>query len=402
MLSRNTTLTIITKFLILLANFGLVLFTTRTWGSEGRGEIALVIANVAFILVFSNVFCGSTIAYHAPSLHRNLLLNISLAGALIISISGAIIFSLIFGSGYFWPLFMISLLMSLTSAISTYWLGKNNIKNYNLLTLLNPLFILASLVVLYFIFKKTALNTIYLAYYTGLCIVLLIGIAGLSGKEAFKAPKIVFSEIKSILRYGVNNEFNYLIQFLNYRLSYYFIASMLGLSELGIFSIAASVSEAVWIISRSMSAIHFSNVINSDDYLKSRKETTVFAKQSFWISSLILCVLVLIPQQVYRFIFGDEFGYVRTLIIYLLPGIIAISLSNLYEQYFSGKGELKVIRNKSLCGLAATLILLPLLIRKYQLAGVCITLNVSYIISSFYLWLSFRKDGKTGNLKASG
>ena len=109
-----------------------------------------------------------------------------------------------------------------------------------------------------------------------------------------------------------------------------------------------------------------------------------------WISSLILCVLALIPQQVYRFIFGNEFGYVRTLIIYLFPGILAISFSNLYEQYFSGKGELKVIRNKSLFGLAATVILLTLLIKKYQLTGVCITLNISYIISSVYLWLSFR------------
>jgi len=282
--------------------------------------------------------------------------------------------------------------MSLTSAISTFWLGKNNFKNYNLLTLLNPLLILASLLVLYFIFKKTALDTIYLSYYTGLFIVLLIGIALLSGKEPFKVPGIDFSEIKSIMRYGVNNEFNYLIQFLNYRLSYYFIARMLGLSELGVFSIAVSVSEALWIISRSMSAIHFSNVINSKDYVKSRNETIVLARQSFLISSFILCLLALIPQQVYQFIFGNEFGYVRTLIIYLFPGIIAISFSNLYEQYFSGKGELKVIRNKALCGLVATVILLPLLIKKYQLTGVFITLNVSYIISSVYLWLSFRNS----------
>jgi O-antigen/teichoic acid export membrane protein len=113
-------------------------------------------------------------------------------------------------------------------------------------------------------------------------------------------------------------------------------------------------------------------------------------------------MLVLIPQPAYRFIFGDEFGYVRTLIIYLLPGIIAISVSNIFEQYFSGKGKLRVIRNKSLVGLVATLILLPLLIKKYHLAGACISVNVSYILSSVYLWLSFRKEGKTGDLKASG
>jgi O-antigen/teichoic acid export membrane protein len=292
--------------------------------------------------------------------------------------------------------------MSLTTAISTYWLGKNNIKNYNLLTLLNPLLILAALLILYFIFKKTALNTIYPAYYAGIGIVLLIGIAGLAEKETFRAFKIGSSEIKSLMRYGVSNEFNYLIQFLNYRLSYYFIARMLGLSQLGVFSIVVSVSEAVWIISRSMSAIHFSNVINSDDQLKSRHETIVFVKQSFLISSLVLALSVLIPQSVYQFVFGNEFGNVKTLIIYLLPGILAISVSNLFGHYFAGKGKLNVVRNKSLVGLIATLFLLPLLIRKYQLTGVCITLNISYILSSLYLWLSFRKEGKSGDLKTSG
>jgi len=402
MLSRNTSLTIITKFIILLANFGLVVFTTRTWGSDGRGEIALVLANISIISIFSNIFCGSTIAYHAPVLQRNLLISTSFSGAFVISLSGAIIFSLVFGSGYFLPLFLISLLMSLTTAISTYWLGKNNIKNYNLLTLLNPLLILAALLILYFIFKKTALNTIYPAYYAGIGIVLLFGIAGLAEKETFRAFKIGSSEIISIMRYGVSNEFNYLIQFLNYRLSYYFIARMLGLSQLGVFSIVVSVSEAVWIISRSMSAIHFSNVINSDDQLKSRHETIVFVKQSFLISSLVLALSAFIPQSVYQFVFGNEFGIVRTLIIYLLPGILAISVSNLFGHYFAGKGKLNVVRNKSLIGLIATLILLPLLIRKYQLTGVCITLNISYILSSLYLWLSFRKEGKSGDLKTSG
>jgi hypothetical protein len=47
MISKNTTFTIGSKFIILLANFALVVFTTQRWGSEGRGEIALVFANIS-------------------------------------------------------------------------------------------------------------------------------------------------------------------------------------------------------------------------------------------------------------------------------------------------------------------------------------------------------------------
>ncbi|MBG0857985.1 MAG: polysaccharide biosynthesis C-terminal domain-containing protein [Bacteroidales bacterium] len=400
MLSRNTTLTIITKFIMLLANFGLVVFTTQLWGSGGRGEIALVIANISIILIFSNIFCGSTVAYHAPVIERNLLLAISLSGAIIVSLAGGIIFAAVFGWENFLPLFLITLLLSLISAVSSYWLGIKNITNYNLLSLLSPIFILAALAIFYFILNKTTLNIIWLSYYTGLSVVLIIAVAGLTRNELFKVPETGFSGIKSILHYGVNNEFNYLIQFLNYRLSYYFIAGMLGLDKLGVFSIVVAVSEAVWIISRSMSAVHFSNVVNSDDHLKSRQETVAFARQSFLISLTALAVAVLIPRTGYQFIFGEEFGSVKLLIIYLMPGILAISVSNLYGHYFAGTGNLKVLRNKSLAGLAATLILLPLLIKKLQLTGACISLNVSYIISSFWLWYVFMKEGRSAEVKA--
>lgn len=392
MLSKNTTLTIFSKFLILLVNFTLVVFSTRIWGSEGRGEIALVIANISIITIFTNVFCGSSVAFHTPRLQREFLFSISTAGAILISVTGALLFSVFFGFDYFMPLFLITLLTSLINSISAYKLGKNNIRAYNFLTLLSPVIILVSLAILYFIFHKTSLNTYFNAYYIGLGATLTTAIAGLMLKEPFKKPSMNRAGIKSILGYGMNNEFNYLLQFLNYRLSYYFIALFLGLGRLGVFSVVISISEAVWIISKSMSAIHFSNVINTDDQIRNRHEATVFAKQSLWISLIFLGVAALIPGSAYREIFGADFAETRKYILYLLPGIAAIAVSNIYGHYFAGTGQLKILRNKSFAGLAATLIFIPLLIKSHQLNGVCIALNISYILSSFYLWFMFHKE----------
>jgi O-antigen/teichoic acid export membrane protein len=392
MLSRNTFLTIITKILILLINFILVVFTTRIWGGEGRGEIALVIANISLITIFSNVFCGSTVTYHAPGLQRDFLLGVSLAGATIVSFSGAVIFSAFFGSKYFLALFLIALLISLNSAISTYWLGTKKINKYNFLNLSGPLLILIMLGVLYYTFNETSLRTYFRAYYLAYGILLAIGIALLADDKPFVRPVINPAGFKSMFTYGISNEFNYLLQFINYRLSYYFIASMLGLARLGVFSIVVAITEAVWIISRSMSAIHFTNVINSDDRLKSRSETILFARQSFIISASIMAVAILVPDKLYQIIFGDEFTGLRKYILYLFPGIIAIAVSNLYGHYFAGSGRLNILRNKSLIGLAASLILLPLLVKKHQLTGACFSLDVSYILSSLYLWVMFNKE----------
>ena len=394
MLSKNTAFTIISKFIILLASFGLVVFSTRIWGSEGRGEIALVLANVSIISIFSNIFCGSSIAFHTPKHQPEFLFSVSLTGSVVVSLCGAFVFSFLLGMGYFLPLLLISLLLSLITAISSYWLGKNNITYYNLITILSQVCILTSLVVLYFIFNKSGLDTYFQAYYFGTIAALGFGIALLVISGTHKIPEFRLAGIKSIFFYGVKNESNYLIQFLNYRLSYYFIAKLLGLAELGVFSVVVSISEAVWIISRSMSAVHFSNVINSDDHSGNRRETVAFARQSLVISLFVLGFSILIPKYLYQLIFGNEFGEVKKFIILLFPGIVAIAVSNLYGHYFAGTGKLKILRNKSLIGLAATIILLPLLLKKYQLTGVCISLDIAYVISSFYLWYKFHKESE--------
>jgi O-antigen/teichoic acid export membrane protein len=394
MLSKNTLFTIITKSGILLLNFALVVFSTRLWGSQGRGEIALIIANISIITIFSNVFCGSTVAYHASRFRRGSLMSLSFTGAIFVSLAGAVVFSLLFKSGSFLPLFLIALFLSLTNSVSSWWLGRNDINKYNLLTLLNPLLILVVLVILYFLCNQTSLNTYFTAYCTGLGLVFLYGIYGLFRNNWIETSEIAPADTKSILTYGLNNEFNYLIQFLNYRLSYYFIATILSLSSLGLFSIVVSISEAVWIISRSMSAVHFSNVINSDDQLKNKNETIAFAKQSLVISVVILLAGILIPDHIYQLVFGNDFTGIRKLLLYMAPGIVAIAVSNLYGHYFAGTGKLKILRNKSLLGLAVSLILLPLLTKKYQLTGACISMDVSYIVSSFYLWYVFYKELK--------
>jgi O-antigen/teichoic acid export membrane protein len=392
MLSRDNLFTILSKGLILFVNFIIVVFTARIWGSEGRGEIAFVIANVSIITIFSNIFCGSTVAYNTRGRQRELLLIISLAGAILTSVAGAVVFSILFKKGYFIPLFLISFLVSINSAIASYWLGKKDITKYNLLSLLGPSLILGILLLLYYVFGKTNLDTYFRAYYLGYGVLLLLALISLARERSFTKPDFILADLEGILSYGVKNEFNYLLQFLNYRLSYYFIVLQLGMKDLGIFSVAVSITEAVWIISRSMSAVHFANVINSEDKIQSINEASLYAKQSFLISILILAVAIAVPDKIYSIVFGEEFSGLRDLVLYLSPGIIAIAVSNLFGHYFAGRGRLNILSIKSLIGLAVTLLSLPLMLKKFQMTGACIAVDLSYICSSLYLWIMFRKE----------
>ena len=66
--------TFLSRFLILALNFGLVIFTTNFWGSEGKGIISLVIADLAIVGFFTNIFVGSSVTYFAPKLKKEQIL----------------------------------------------------------------------------------------------------------------------------------------------------------------------------------------------------------------------------------------------------------------------------------------------------------------------------------------
>ena len=396
MLNKKTTITIASKLVILFVNFFLIVLQTQLWGSEGKGEIALVIANIALINIIANMSCGSTVAFHAPRMNRDELLLMSFLGSVVLSLSGTLVFSFILGFNYFKHLLIISVLMSLGNALTLYFLGKENVKWYNLLTILAPVAILVFLFLLYYLVGIQTINAYFYAYYLAYGCLIFLGVIGLLRKQSFHYPSLSYASLRKLLTYGFSNELNYFIQFLNYRLAYFFIEEWLGKSPLGVFSVAVSITEAIWVVSKSMSVIHFSSVVNNPNQKENIRLTNRSALQSLWISLIVVVALVLTPQSLFLFIFGSEFAEVKQLTLYLIPGIIAISVSNLWGHYFAGVGKLKILRDKALLGLIATLVLSIILIPTYQLLGACISINISYIVSSGYLWYKFRQETNIG------
>ena len=396
----NSINTIFSRSVILIINFLIVIFTTQIWGVEGRGEIALVMLNIALLVIGNNVFSGSTIAYHATKYDKNELLSIAFIGSFIFSLLGSILLAILFKFEYFKHFLIIGFLNSIVNAITLYLLGKKNIKLYNIFLVLPPIAILIYTMVLYYIFKVGDVNAYFYSNYLAYITIIIIGFILLFKNENFYIPKIPIYSIKKIVNYGFSIEVSNLFQFLNYRVAFFFIVELLGFEELGLFSVAVAISEAMWIISRSSSIIHFSYVLNSNNEIENIKKTSILAKQNFLIGIGLSFILYFIPSNVFTFIFGNAFEEVKTITIYLIPGIIAIGSSNLIGHYFAGIGNVTVLKNKSYIGFIATIISALILIPKYKLFGACITLNISHIASSLYLFYNFQIQKKNNFAKS--
>ena len=190
---------------------------------------------------------------------------------------------------------------------------------------------------------------------------------------------------RQLFSYGWKSELGTLLQFFNYRLTYFILDYYISRESVGVFSVGVTIAEAIWIVNRSMSMVQYSNVLKQGNTLQSRKETLMLAWISFGISAVCVLVIVLLPSSLFSFVFGSEFGNVNRVVLVLSPGILAMAFSNVLDNYFSAIRHLNVQILKSAVVLVFTFGLSLWLIPKYGIDGACVVNAASYVVSAIVL-----------------
>ena len=390
---RNSIIqTIAGKSAILLLNFAVVVFSTQLWGTEGRGVIALFMANLGLIASVTNIFTSSSVSYYLSKYGLSKLILQAYLWVFIVSAILGVIFHLYDHTTPSLFLFIVAVLLGFTAFHSSVFIGNQQIGHYNLITLIQPLFLLGVMLLFYYFIEKS-----YFAYFYGMIAsyaLVFVICRILTGKTQEKfVYRLDKSVIKDIFLYGWQIELGNFLQFLNYRLSFYFLNFFLGTASVGIFSVGIALSEAIWIVSRSISLVLYSNVVKQGDTEDSRRETNITAKYSFFISLLCLVCIICLPGQVFTFVFGEGFEGVKQVILMLSPGILAIAVSNVYGHYFSALGKTKIWLLKSVFGVIVTIGLSFWLIPTLHIPGACIVNVSSYMVSSAVLfWFFYKKN----------
>jgi O-antigen/teichoic acid export membrane protein len=386
--------TLASKSGILILNFIIVLCTTHFWGAEGRGIISLLIANLSIIVTVNNVFSGSSVAYHASKYPSSELIKPAIPWIFFITL--LFVFVLLIFQNNLHPLFLLSLtlLTSLTNFNQSVFIGNEKISLFNIYSFLVPLFTLICTVTLYYTGVNTSITAFFWSYGIAYLFVWIISLKNIEWSVNFTFN---YDLIKRVFTYGYKNELSYFLQFLNYRLSYFVILRYLGFKDLGVFSIGIALAESLWIISSSISTVHFSKVVNSDDRPKMIRLSTKSALISLFATLIFGMILVLIPASWFGIIFGKDFAPVKQLFLLLLPGILIQSFSSVYGHFLSATGQMRPLVIKSILGLIATILFTLLLIPKFGLKGACISTIISYFISSGYICYAFYKGAKTNN-----
>ena len=387
-----------TKIVAAALNFLIAIIISQTLGDTGSGTQSLVVATIAFILIFSEIVCGASIIYLAPRHSFKKILVASVVwSALIAVVMG-------FGIRLFYPklepdlvvhVAILSFISSLSNINFRFLVGKEEIQKANYNTLLQPVLLTLTLVLYHFILKREGIYGYLIGLYAAYGGTFLLGIWMLRNEYAnlrHDKDKDYKPVLKDLFKYGFLNQTGHFVQFFNLRLSYYLLDSYIGRGQVGVFSRSVSLAESIWIISNSIALVQYARIANADDRQYSQKLTLDLGKICLLVSAIAVVVLCLLPPQFYVFVFGKDFGEMAHLIRILAPGILFYCIFLILGHYYSGTGRYQMNTFAALCGLVVTFVCGFTLIPRYDITGAAITSAAAYTVNAIFLFIFFVKE----------
>ena len=386
------------RFLNTLLGFAVVVVAARAFGAEGYGTIVLVILGITFIQLVNNFIGGPALVYLVPRHEVFNLFILSYVWAVVVAVVGAnllFLFNMI-PPEYRLETLILSLISSWASVNMMILIGKEKIRFYNIISVLQTALIFGSIMLFVYVMGHSSVDYYVYALYIAYLSTFFLSLAAIRRYIVFSDLNQIDIPLKPILHYGGLMQLASVIQFFNYRLSYYLLQFFYDKAEVGKFAVGVQLAEGMWLISKSVALVQYSRISNEPDNLQYAKHITLlFLKFTFLATLLMLIVLIALPQGVFTFVFGAAFTHIKPVILLLSPGILTLSASHIFSHYFSGTGRPQHNTISSATGFVVVLIAGLTMIPPLGLTGAAAATSLSYLTIFVYQFWWFKKVSGT-------
>lgn len=382
--------TIATRIVVAVANLLVVVATARQLGLEAVGTIALVVLAISFILLLTNIIGGSGLVYLTPRHGADALRWPSYLWCVLVCIAS-------------WPLLkelravpahlvvhtvFLAVLQGISNTHFGLLLGRERYGVHNALQVLQAVLVLVALLVLLRVEGPALMDYVH-ALYIGHATTALL--SGLFSAERRTNPRTPGHPIADLLRQGLPAQAANGLQLLNYRLAYYFVQRWSGASALGMFSITTQLAESTWLGPKSLGAVLYARISNVQDLERQRLLTLTVLKLSVGLALAAIAVLLAVPDKLYAWLFSPGVSGIARIVLWMAPGLIAMSASQAFSHYLSGTGRVHHNTIGSGIGVLATAGLGAWLIPHYGVTGAAITASAAYTTSVVYQAIVFNR-----------
>lgn len=379
-------------------NFLIALLIARHSGPAVKGEVTLLITTTWFFIFFSNILGGQALVYLIPRNKIELLVIPAYIWSAVIAIAGYLLLrsTHLLHANHIPTIAVISFLSSILNIHQTILLARKQITNSNIVQLI-PLLIQLSGILLCFYFMR--INDAYAYIYPSLVayfISALVSFFLIRSHVQFSAFRNHFSlsELKESFKHGSLYQVAEIFQLFNLRYYFYPLGIQQGSQYLGIYSIGISILEAIWIIPRSISTVHYVSISNGNEVKKEAERTVQLVKTAIILSAIVLLLIWMIPSPVYAFVFGPGFKDVKHSVRFLAPGVLIYCLPLVISSFYLGTGRYKQLIIANLAGFVTLFTASLWLIPRYVMSGAGLAATISFGVVAVILSAWFMHDSK--------
>jgi O-antigen/teichoic acid export membrane protein len=386
---RKVLETIATRYVVATLNLALIFINAKALGIHGMGVAGVIYASANIVFLFNGVFCGNTIVYH---MNRYALRYVfwpayvwAFAGSA--AACGVMALAGILPVGFGVEVYGLATLLSLVGIHSRVLLGKGRIQAFNVMFMIQGGSLFFLLLYMYYVAGKQDVEGYLWGMYLSNALAWLVSLPLLylvcRRRVGEKLPSAALPPCHRLLgkmfAYGLWSSADNLTEGLTVRLNYFLLQQLSGYGQVGLLDAGTRISESVWHINRSVSAISYSQVAGTSDPEMQRQQTLRFFKWTYCALIPVMGMILLIPERIYTdYLFSSEFRGIRKVIGGLSVGIVMYGANNILSHYFIGTGKVKYSTACSCVGLLTLLLSGSLLVPAQGVFGSAVSTSIAF------------------------
>lgn len=379
-------------------------YIARMLGPSNNGVYALVVLIPALAIAFGGFGLASSVVYimgkrqySQPEVLAKLILVSSLISLMIVC--ALLVLPLdIFGA---WmpnvPQYMIITGISLIPVFFLYtnlnaiFHGQQNFQRYGLISLL-PIVLTVSFLICIPNGSDKKLPLSVAAWGAGylITLVFMLWLMRLELGDFLKYARSSSGLLREAFRFGLKSYAGNLISFINYRLNFYLLGTLVGADAVGIYAVTIPITEGVWMFATAVATVIFPLIANSSTNKGQVENPTPTACRWVFIASCMAGLLIAsFVTFIVENVFGTAYMAAAQAILWLLPGVILFSVTKVLSSDIAGRGRpdlnLYVTALALIINIATCYLLLP----RFGLNGAAMAVSITYgfytvIISVIY------------------
>ena len=386
----------------------LVVLVARFYGPEGNGVFAVALLLPSTLIQILNLGLPSSNVFFLGK-NLNLIREIFILNfwiTLILCIFGIFVgavlitfFHDVLFPGIDYNLLWIALLCFplglIQTIINSLFHALEKFRLYNILLILPPVTLVASLLYLISV-EETEIKYLVGSQLFSSIITIIVSVYWIRKIDLSDKLDLQLQDLsRQLIKFGIKSHLSNLVSFINYKIDIFLTNFFLGPIAVGIYVIAVSLSERLWIFSHSASAVIFPRLTRMSNNESERKSLTpMISRWVLFITLIFACISFYIIDFLVQFFFGSEYLEASLVYFLLLPGVLFLSCSRVLSNDIASRGKpefnLFISFIVLAIGIIGNLILIPI----FQLEGAACATSISYF---FHLLFTIKVYNKLSN-----